>query len=60
MGTAEGHNDFVRILEGGQWETFSPATQAYIKPYAERSVEDRKLIDIISEEPIELYRISFE
>jgi hypothetical protein len=48
--TVEGHDDFVRILEGGQWETFSPESKAYIKPYAERSVEDRKLIDIIMEE----------
>jgi len=42
--------NWVRILEGGKWETFSPTLQAYIKPYAERSLEDRKLIDAVNEE----------
>lgn len=42
--------DFGELLRGGQWETYSPSTRAYIKPYAERSVEDRRLVDLVNEE----------
>lgn len=48
--TIENYNEFRRMLEGGQWETFSPRMNAYIKPYAERSFEDRQLINIVTEE----------
>ncbi len=41
---------FGRVLEGGQWEQFSKNVNAYIKPYAERSVEDRQLIDVVTQE----------
>jgi len=43
-------NEFRRVLEGGQWETYSPNTRAYIKPIAERAVEDRQLIRALEEE----------
>lgn len=46
----ENTNEFRRVLEGGQWETFSPAAKAYIKPKAERSAADRELVNIITEE----------
>ena len=42
--------DFAGLLENGKWETYSPSTRAYIKPYAERSVEDRRLVDLVNEE----------
>jgi len=48
--TVETANEFRRVLEGGQWETYSPNTQAYIKPKFERSEEDRGLVDIINQE----------
>lgn len=48
--TIETRNEFSRILEGGQWETYSPSSRAYIKPFAERSVEDRQLINAVNEE----------
>lgn len=41
---------FGQVLEGGKWEQYSPGIQAYIKPYAERSIEDRNLINIVSQE----------
>jgi hypothetical protein len=41
---------FRTALEGGQWETYSPATKAYIKPLFERAEEDRNLVNIINEE----------
>lgn len=41
---------FGQVLEGGKWEQFSRGIQAYIKPYAERSIEDRNIIDIVGEE----------
>lgn len=39
---------FGDILEGGQWETFSPNTRAYIKPRPD--VMDREMVNIINEE----------
>lgn len=41
---------FRGMLEGGQWEQFSPNVHAYIKPFAERSLEDRQLINAVTEE----------
>lgn len=41
---------FRQILEGGQWETYSPNIQAYIKPDFARSAEDRKLVEIVTDE----------
>jgi hypothetical protein len=52
--TAEGQNELRRVLEGGQWETYSPGTRAYIKPLFERAEEDQKLIRMVN---AELYRI---
>lgn len=48
--TAEASNEFRRVLEGGQWETYSRNLQAYIKPHAVRSMEDRKLITAVNDE----------
>ena len=49
-GFVETSNEFRRILEGGQWERYSPGTQAYIKPLFERSGEDQKLVQAVNEE----------
>jgi hypothetical protein len=46
----ENSNEFRRVMEGGQWETYSPNTKAYIKPKAERSAEDRQLVEMINDE----------
>lgn len=43
-------DNFNRVLQGGQWETFSPAIGAYLKPYETRSAQDRALVDAVSEE----------
>lgn len=48
--TVETAGDWMRVLEGGRWETYSPKTQAYIKPYMERTVGDRKLIGAVEDE----------
>jgi hypothetical protein len=48
--TIETRNEFSRILEGGKWETYSPATKAYIKPFAARNLEDQHLIDVVNRE----------
>jgi len=42
--------DLKEVLEGGQWETYSPNIQAYIKPDAMRSEADRELVRIVNEE----------
>ena len=42
--------DLQALMEGGQWERYSRSIQAYIKPYAERTLEDRKLIDAVNQE----------
>lgn len=42
--------DWRRVLEGGQWETYSPNTQAYIKPDFARSEQDRQLVRTVNEE----------
>lgn len=44
------HDIFRRVLEGGKWETYSPNTQAYIKPRIDRPVVDREIIDAVSRE----------
>lgn len=41
-------DDFRQVLEGGQWETYSPNTRAYIKPKPD--VYNRELVNIIDEE----------
>ena len=41
---------FGQALEGGKWEQYAPNISAYIKPYAERSVEDRRMIDLVTQE----------
>lgn len=41
---------FSQILEGGQWQTFSPNISAYIRPYAEQLPRDRAIIDIVNQE----------
>src|SRR6202034_1135732 len=38
---------FRQVLEGGQWETYSPNIQASIKPDAARSEQDRQLISMV-------------
>ncbi len=47
---ADAHEGFRQILEGGQWETFSSATQAYIKPDFARSEETRALVQTVNDE----------
>jgi hypothetical protein len=41
---------FRNILEGGQWETYSPNTQAYIKPDAIRPELQRQLVNTVNAE----------
>lgn len=41
---------FRQLLEGGQWETFSPITQAYIKPDFARSEEANRLVRAVNDE----------
>jgi hypothetical protein len=48
-GEVDTSTEFARILESGQWETYSPNTKAYIKPIAERSLEDRKLVQLVND-----------
>lgn len=43
-------NRFRQILEGGQWETYSPNIQGFIKPDALRSEADRQLVNIVNNE----------
>src|SRR6202042_105589 len=45
--TIETTNEWRRLLEGGTWETYSPSVRGYIKPYAERTLEDRQMIDAV-------------
>jgi hypothetical protein len=47
--TVDTANEFRRILEGGEWMSFSKQTQAYFKPYAERSMADRQITDAVRE-----------
>lgn len=44
------YNRFQEVLEGGQWETYSPNIKGYIKPDFLRSEEDRQLVNIVNEE----------
>jgi hypothetical protein len=44
------YNRFKEVLEGGQWETFSPNIKGYIKPDFLRAEEDRQLVDIVTQE----------
>lgn len=46
----DAHEGFRQILEDGQWETYSPSTQAYIKPDFVRSPETRALVQTVNEE----------
>jgi len=47
---ADSAADFRQILEDGQWETFSPTTQAYIKPDFAYSEQSRALIQTVNDE----------
>jgi hypothetical protein len=47
---ATSHDTLRQIFDGGQWETFSPATQAYIKPDFARSESARALVQTVSDE----------
>lgn len=44
------YNRFKEILEGGQWETYSPNIKGYVKPDFLRAEEDRQLVDIVTQE----------
>jgi hypothetical protein len=46
----DAHEGFRKILEDGQWETYSPNIQAYIKPDFARSEADRDLVNIVTDE----------
>jgi hypothetical protein len=41
---------FRQILEGGQWETFSPRTKAYIKPNEAMPIDRQQLASAVNEE----------
>jgi hypothetical protein len=41
---------FGKILDGGQWETYSPNLQGYIKPDFARSEADQDLVNIVNDE----------
>ncbi len=41
---------FQQVLEGGKWERYSPNIEAYVKPFFERSEEDRNLINMVNDE----------
>ncbi len=43
-------DSFRALLEGGQWETYSPNIQAYIKPDFARSEADGDLVNIVNDE----------
>jgi hypothetical protein len=43
----ESHKLLRAILEGGQWETFAPSVQAYIKPDFARSEQTRNLVNFV-------------
>ncbi len=42
--------DLKEIFEGGKWETYSPNTQAYIKPDAAQSEGHRQLVNAVNDE----------
>lgn len=44
------YNRFREVLEGGQWETYSPNIKGYVKPDFLRSEADRDLVNIVTEE----------
>lgn len=44
------HNAFREVLEGGQWETYSPAIQGYVVPDALRSEQTAKIADAVRQE----------
>jgi hypothetical protein len=44
------HNAFREVLEGGQWETYSPAIQGYIKPDALRSEQQSAIANAVRDE----------
>jgi conjugative element/phage-associated large polyvalent protein len=48
--SVETFNEWRKVLEGGQWETFSRKTQAYIKPNELRQIDDRQMAQAINEE----------
>jgi hypothetical protein len=41
---------FGRILQGGQWEQYSPSIRAYIKPDAARTPQQRQLVNAVYDE----------
>lgn len=44
------HDAFRRVLEGGQWETYSPAIQGYVVPDALRTEQTNAIANAVREE----------